>query len=87
MMDLWQEGRRSASDRRVAIGKELLRRHVDLVISIGLVSNAYSMHGIHLARKNLGNIPRRVVNTHVVLTPSTGFPMTFYYRERHDHDA
>ncbi len=87
MMNLWQEGRRSASETRVAIGKELLRRHVDLVISIGLVSNAYSMHGIHLARKNLGNVPRRVVNTQIVLTPSTGLPMTFHYREGDDNDA
>lgn len=87
MMDLWQEGRRSASEARVAIGKELLRRHVDLVISIGLVSNAYSMHGIHLARKNLGNVPRRVVNTQIVLTPSTGLPMTFHFREGDDNDA
>lgn len=87
MMNLWQEGRRSASEARVAIGKELLRRHVDLVISIGLVSNAYSMHGIHLARKNLGNVPRRVVNTQIVLTPSTGLPMTFHFREGDDNDA
>ena len=87
MMELWQEGRRSAREKRLAIGKELLRRHADLVISIGLVSNAYSMHGIHLAKKNLGNVPRRVVNTHVILTPATGLPMTFYYRDRGDNGS
>ncbi|MDE0362696.1 MAG: ABC transporter substrate-binding protein [Rhodospirillaceae bacterium] len=87
MMELWQQGRRSASEQRLATGRELLRRHVDLVISIGLVSNAYSMHGIHLAKNNLGNVPRRVVNTQIVLTPATGLPMTFFYREREDNDA
>ena len=87
MMELWQQGRRSASEQRLATGRELLRRHVDLAISIGLVSNAYSMHGIHLAKNNLGNVPRRVVNTQIVLTPATGLPMTFYYREREDNDA
>ena len=87
MMELWQQGRRSASEQRLAAGRELLRRHVDLVISIGLVSNAYSMHGIHLAKDNLGNVPRRVVNTQIVLTPATGLPMTFFYREREDNDA
>ena len=87
MMELWLEGRRSARDDRIAIGKRLLQQHADLVVSIGLVSNAYSMHGIHLAKKNLGNVPRRVVNTHIALPPSNALPMTFYFRNGEDNDA
>ncbi len=87
MMERWREGRRSRLDRRLTIGKELLRLHADLVVSIGLVSNAYSMHGIHLAKKNLGNVPRRVVNTHIALSPSNGLPMTFYFNKEEDNDA
>ena len=87
MMELWLEGRRSAREDRIAKGKQLLRQHADLVVSIGLVSNAYSMHGIHLAKKNLGNVPRRVVNTHIALSPSNGLPMTFYFKNGDNNDA
>ena len=87
MMELWLEGRRLARDDRIAIGKRLLQQHADLVVSIGLVSNAYSMHGIHLAKKNLGNVPRRVVNTHIALSPSNALPMTFYFNKEEDNDA
>jgi len=87
MIELWRDGRQSASAKRISIGRELLRRHANLVLTIGIVSNAYSMHGIHLAKKNLGNVPRRIVNTHIVLTPSTGLPMTFYFKDGENHDA
>ena len=84
MMEMWRAGRRASREDRLAIGRELIRRHADLVLSIGLVSNAYSQHGIHLANKNLGNVPRRMTNTHIVANPSNALPMTFFYRNEGD---
>ena len=84
MMDLWRVGRKAAREERIRIGTELIKRHADLVLSIGLVSVGFSQHGIHLVNKNLGNVPRRVVNTHVVLSPLNALPMTFFYRNETD---
>jgi peptide/nickel transport system substrate-binding protein len=90
IMELWRHGRLAPPDERIRVGQErvgqeLIRRHVDLVLSIGLVSSGLSIYGIHIAKKALGNVPRRFVNTHVVRSPATALPMTFFYRA--DADA
>src|SRR5581483_5217665 len=38
MMQLWERGHAAAMEERLRIGKELIRMHVDQVLSIGLIS-------------------------------------------------
>jgi hypothetical protein len=64
---------------RLEIGKDLIRAHIDLVLSIGLVSAGLSQYGIRIAKKNLVNVPRRIVNSHVVRSPGNALPMTFFF--------
>lgn len=80
MMDLWRSGRSAGLDERVRIGQELIKIHVDQVLSIGLISAGLGFYGVHLAKRNVGNVPRRVVNTHIVRSPANALPMTFFFR-------
>ena len=46
---------------------------------IGLVSGGFTYRGVHIRKKNLRNVPRRIVNSQVVKSPANGLPMTFYF--------
>lgn len=80
MMDLWRRGQSAGAEERMRIGRELIKMHADQVLSIGLISAGLSTYGMHLAKKTLGNVPRRVVNTFLVRSPSNALPMTFFFR-------
>jgi ABC-type transport system substrate-binding protein len=83
MFDLWRRGRSANLEERLAIGRELIRIHADEVLSIGLISGGLSFYGLHLASNDLGNVPRRVINSMVVRSPANALPMTFYFKRRH----
>jgi peptide/nickel transport system substrate-binding protein len=80
MMDLWHVGMAAPEHERIEIGRELIRLHVDNVVTIGLVSGSLSFYGIHIAKRNLGNVPRRVLNTQVLRSPVNALPMTFFFK-------
>ena len=80
MMELWKAGRSAAPQERIRIGKEIIKIHVDEVFSIGMLTGGLSFYGIHVAKKNLGNVPRRMVNTLNIKNPLNALPMTFYYK-------
>lgn len=80
MIELWRRGRGAPDDQRLEIGRELLRRHVDHALSIGLISNGLSLYGIRVANRDLGNVPRRILNTTLLKSPVNSLPMTFFYR-------
>lgn len=79
VMELWRAARLQGTERRTAMGRELIRRHVDNVFSIGLVSGGFTYHGVHIRKHDLGNVPRRVVNSQVVRSPANSLPMTFFF--------
>ena len=79
VMELWRAARLEGPERRTALGRELIRRHVDNVFSIGLVSGGFTYHGVHIRKRGLRNVPRRVVNSQVVRSPANGLPMTFFF--------
>jgi len=83
MMDAWRRGRGASDEERIEIGKELMRAHIDNVLSIGLISGGLSQYGIQLAKRNLVNVPRRIINTHVLRAPGNALPMTFFF----DHEG
>src|SRR5262249_49750485 len=80
IMELWRSARRAAAEERTEIGREILRRHVDLVLSIGLISGGLSNYGIRVAKTKLGNVPRRIINSVCLRTPANTLPLTFFYR-------
>jgi peptide/nickel transport system substrate-binding protein len=82
MMTLWRKGRTAPDEERIELGKELIRLHVDNVVSIGLISNGVSFYAIRVVNRDLGNVPRRIVNTHMVKSPVNALPMTFYFKDR-----
>lgn len=77
---MWHAGRSAPAPERVRLGKEIIKIHVDEVLSIGVIAGGYCFYGVHVAKDNLGNVPRRVINTIVVKTPSNALPMTFFYK-------
>ena len=79
VMELWRTARLQGLEQRTEMARELIRRHVDRVFSIGLVSGGFTYHGVHIRKKNLRNVPRRIVNSQVVKSPANGLPMTFYF--------
>ena len=80
MIELWRRGRGAPDHERLEIGRELLRRHVDNVLSIGLISNGLLLYGIRVANRDLGNVPRRILNTTLLKSPVNSLPMTLFYR-------
>ena len=80
VMQLWRAARLEETERRTAMARELIRRHVDNVFSIGLVSGGFTYHGVHVRKHDLGNVPRRVVNSQVVRSPGNALPMTFFFK-------
>jgi len=78
--ELWQSGLRADEARRVEIGREIFKMHADMVWSIGLVGFGIGVYGLYLAKNNLGNVPRRMINGNLIRTPSNALPMTFYFR-------
>jgi peptide/nickel transport system substrate-binding protein len=78
--ELWQSGLRADEARRVEIGREIFKMHEDMVWSIGLVGFGIGVYGLYLAKNNLGNVPRRMINGNLIRTPSNALPMTFYFR-------
>jgi peptide/nickel transport system substrate-binding protein len=81
MMELWRSARSLPPEERVRIGKEIIKIHVDEVFSIGILTGGLSFYGIHVAKKNLGNVPRRMVNTLNIRNPLNSLPMTFFYKK------
>jgi peptide/nickel transport system substrate-binding protein len=81
MMALWKSARSAGPEERIRIGKAIIRIHVDEVCSIGLLTGGLSFYGIHVAKKSLGNVPRRMVNTLTVKTPLNALPMTFFFKK------
>jgi peptide/nickel transport system substrate-binding protein len=80
MMELWRRGRSAPEPERIVLGQEIIKLHVDEVISIGVLSGAYNFYGMHLAKDTLGNVPRRLINSLLVKTPLNALPMTFFYK-------
>jgi peptide/nickel transport system substrate-binding protein len=79
-MSLYQDGMKETSDaKRTELGKQIYMMHADQVWSIGVVGFAPLVYGLYLAKNNLGNIPRRIVNDGSIRTPTNALPMTFYY--------
>ena len=81
MMELWKSARSAGAEERTRIGKEIIKIHVDEVFSIGMLTGGLSFYGIHVAKKNLGNVPRRMVNTLTVKNPLNSLPMTFFFKK------
>jgi ABC-type transport system substrate-binding protein len=80
-MNLLRQGRQETDEaKRNEIGKQIYMNHADGVWTIGLVSNASVLYGVYLAKNNLGNVPRRIINDDGITTPSNALPMTFYYK-------
>jgi peptide/nickel transport system substrate-binding protein len=80
MMNLWRKAREAGNEERIQLGREIIRRHVDLVLTVGLISGGLSSYGIRVAKTRLGNVPRRVINSLCVRAPLNALPMTFFYR-------
>lgn len=79
-MDLYYRGLQEPDEaKRIALGKQIYQMHADQVWSIGLVGFAPLLYGLYLAKNNLKNVPRRVVNDTLIRTPTNTLPMTFYY--------
>jgi peptide/nickel transport system substrate-binding protein len=81
MMSLWRNGRSAPAEERLRIGKELIRMHVDEVLSIGLISGGLAFYGVRLASTRLRNVPKRVINSFVMRSPLNALPMTFFFNE------
>jgi peptide/nickel transport system substrate-binding protein len=78
-MDLYRQGLQAPEDERTELGKQLFQLHADMVWSIGLVGFGLSNYGVYVARNDLQNVPRRVLNTFHHKTPTNSYPMTFFY--------
>ena len=87
MMQLWERGHAAAMEERLRIGKELIRMHVDQVLSIGLISAGLGFYGVRVVSNTLGNVPRRVLNSVVLRSPANSLPMTFFFRGDADGTA
>ena len=79
VMELSRTARLRGLEQRMEMARELIRRHVDRVFSIGLVSGGFTYHGVHIHKRSLRNVPRRIVNPQVVKSPANSLPMTFYF--------
>jgi peptide/nickel transport system substrate-binding protein len=79
-MALYQQGLQATEAKRVEIGKQLYQMHADQVWSIGVIGFGLIFYGIYAANNRLANVPRRIVNSQQLHTPSNAFPITFYYK-------
>ena len=80
IMELWRRGRSLPDEQRLEAGREIIRRHIDLVLTAGIVSAGLANNGVHVASNDVGNVPQRILNTAVLRSPSNVLPMTFYFR-------
>src|SRR6185312_14916108 len=53
LVDLWHKGRELDEQERIPLGQEIIRIHVDQVMSIGLISGGLSIYAIRVAGDNL----------------------------------
>jgi len=81
MMDMWRSGRTKSKQQRIEIGREMIRKHVDLVMSIGLVSRGFTYYGVHVKSNALENVPKRFTNTLLVSSPANAHQMTFFFKD------
>lgn len=82
LMDMWRRGREVTAEERIPIGQEMIRRHIEEVMTIGLVSGSPSFYGVRVTSRALGNVPRRVRNSQAVRSPANSLPMTYYFRDQ-----
>jgi peptide/nickel transport system substrate-binding protein len=80
LAELIAKGTAEDEKERIETGKEVFRRHIDNVFTIGVVSSSVVFGGVRLAKTNLGNVPARVVNSDSVGSPLNAFGQTFYYK-------
>jgi peptide/nickel transport system substrate-binding protein len=78
--NLYQRGLTLTDSQRIPVGKKIFMMHADQVWSIGIVGFGLTQYGLYYAKNNLGNVPKRMVNSTLMRTPSNGQPMTFYYK-------
>ena len=78
--NLYQQGSTLTDSQRIPLGKKIFMMHADQVWSIGIVGFGLTQYGLYYAKNNLGNVPKRMVNSTLMRTPSNGYPMTFYYK-------
>ncbi|HZC73851.1 MAG TPA: ABC transporter substrate-binding protein [Jatrophihabitans sp.] len=77
---MYQEGLTAPDARRIELGKEIYKLHADLVWGIGFVGQGLALYGLYCATNKLGNVPQRMVNDTIAITPAIARPMTFYYK-------
>ncbi len=77
---LWEQGLSASTEERLEIGKEIWRQHVDNVLSVGVVGFGFLIYGIHYAKKDLGNVPKRIVNSLVMGSHNNVYPQTWYWK-------
>jgi peptide/nickel transport system substrate-binding protein len=77
---LWSKlGTAATIEERIKVGQDLAKFAVDNVMTIGVVSGSLSF-GIRIAKTNLGNVPARFPNSHILLTPVTAMAQTYYFK-------
>jgi peptide/nickel transport system substrate-binding protein len=69
----------ATTEERIRIGQDLTKLAVDQVFAIGVVVGDLTF-GIRIAKNNMGNVPARFQNTHVLMSPVTAMPQTYYFK-------
>jgi peptide/nickel transport system substrate-binding protein len=81
-MNIWKRAVEEVDEaKRIEMGKQIYKMHADQVWSIGMVGFAPLRGGLYTVKTRLGNVPRRYLNSQILMwPPSKAYPMTFYNR-------
>jgi hypothetical protein len=80
VVELWRKGRTVPRAERKPLGQEIWKIYVEKVYQTPFVGLAPATLGVHIAKTNLGNIPRRVAVSSSGQTPGNARTETFYWK-------
>jgi peptide/nickel transport system substrate-binding protein len=78
-IDLLEKGKTQTDAERIETGKELFRRAIDNVFNIGVIVGDLNA-GVRIAKTVVGNVPERIVNSNVLLSPTNLYAQTMYFK-------
>jgi peptide/nickel transport system substrate-binding protein len=80
MQELLDQGYTVPADKRVDVGKEIVKLYIDNVFVMGTVGNSPAVSGVVVVSNKMGNVPDSVRGGTPVQTPGNARPQQFYFK-------
>jgi peptide/nickel transport system substrate-binding protein len=81
VMDLTEKGKTVSEAERAELGKEIIRINCEEIWSIGTVGLSPMVQGVVVAKNKLRNVPEKLSNSVVPLSPGNAFPEQWFWKK------